>query len=293
MDFSDFFGVDGDLQSLTKIWGVKPIKLASKAPKLSSIPDANCLIEKLQTRFEEGHWHRGNDVEIHVTKPEQDGTVTQKVLNNIVDAKYFYEQGYTICISDISDHDDSLRELKASVSRDLPANGSPSITCYLSPPKSSGNLHYDRQHNFFIQREGQKFWTVSDIPAIESPYDNLVFGGATKQFLDTMSRRGYKIKLPTECGRKNYHLKEGEILYVPPGHYHVAESQDTLSFHYTLTLEPDSYWARMQPHLFDTLLTDCGLLNKDMRLMSKSEFCEHMDSCKAIITQTIDNMQMK
>ena len=190
-----------------------------------------------------------------------------------------FTSGYTLCFGDVSAFTPQLECLKNDAISYFGGDDKVLITCYLSPPKSSGVLHYDRQHNFFIQSDGVKKWTVSESEAVKSPYDNFVYPGATTEFFNLMKRQGYKIKKPYECGKKRHELQPSEILYVPPGFYHVAETGDKPSLHFTLTVEPLSFWSEINPHIFRTLLSSRQDMNKDIRMLSSVEAKLHIEAC--------------
>jgi ribosomal protein L16 Arg81 hydroxylase len=94
-----------------------------------------------------------------------------------------------------------------------------------------------------------------------------------------MERQGYQILKPNQCGKVIYDLYPKDILYLPPGFYHVAETNEEPSLHFTLTLEPLSFWSEIHKHFFKTLLSDCANMNKDIRMLSSNDARQHFDDC--------------
>ncbi len=157
------------------------------------------------------------------------------------------------------------------------------VTGYLSPPKAVGVLHFDRQHNFFIQKEGTKRWFISERAAIRNPHENLLYAGLNKDFLDDMKARGYEISLPRDCGKRMYELNPGDVLYVPPGFYHSPETLDVHSLHYTLTIEPACFWKDFNKVIFNKLLSSKGKLFEDYRFLSEKQKSELFKECLDLI----------
>jgi hypothetical protein len=179
--------------------------------------------------------------------------------------------GFSLCFGDLSLRIDRVGALKAGAVELFGYSDLILVTGYLSPPKAIGVLHFDRQHNFFIQREGTKRWYLSKIPAVKNPYDNVVYPGVTQSYLDDMAQRGYRIRLPRDCGQVEYVLSPGDVLYVPPGFYHSAETLGETSFHYTLTLEPACFWRDFNGDIFSKMLSSGGKLFDDYRFLSPKE----------------------
>jgi ribosomal protein L16 Arg81 hydroxylase len=223
----------------------------------------------------------------NASRVENDGKITQSQNLPVHLAPEYYNQGFAICFGDVSDISPELEELKKDTEslNDLFSNVL--ITCYLTPAMSTGVLHFDRQHNFFIQREGVKRWTVSRQPAVSNPIDNLVYPGSSEQFFSAMRKRGYSIKLPSECGKEVITLHPGDVLYLPPGYYHSPETTDSASLHYTLTLEPISFWSLIRPSLSRALLANSECFNKDLRFLSIEERESHIAAQKKLLADFI------
>ena len=248
--------------------------------KLPSIVD---LLAYTRGRFSEGIWEQPIDVDISASIVSREAGFQQQLGIQKSNIQQFYSSGFTLCFGDMSDQIQPLTDLKSHAVNIFGSNELLSVTAYLSPPNSVGVLHFDRQHNFFLQREGTKRWYVSKTPAIKNPYENFVFPSATQNFIDELHGRGYEIAMPKDCGKSEYFLKPGDVLYVPPGFYHSPETGEAPSLHYTLTVEPNCIWKDMNKNIFTILLKNCSDLNKDYRFLSREEKESLLLRCRNII----------
>tara|TARA_B110001469_G_C9644053_1_gene324773 strand:+ start:3245 stop:4102 length:858 start_codon:yes stop_codon:yes gene_type:complete len=258
---------------------------SSNSEVVEGLPSKKALISMINGGFQENNWLPSIPVNINVSKIDASQSIIQQYNINPSQAQNYFSQGYTLCFGDMSNAIPEIENLKTSVDVFFKNSDLIMITGYLSPPNSTGVLHFDRQHNIFIQREGIKKWTISQTPAVHSPYDNLIYGGMTESFFKEMSKAGYNIKTPAECGKHDVILEPGDILYLPPGFYHVPETLNEVSLHYTLTIEPQSFWSENNAILFNVLLNNCERLNRDTRFMSASELEEHLQKCKQILSK--------
>jgi ribosomal protein L16 Arg81 hydroxylase len=269
-----------ELEKIREIfWGTHSHKIKCLCDITSSLPSISELILLLNGGYKDNEWHSGKVVNMNVSRINTDGTIENMTDIPISDAEKYFNRGYTLCFNDVSQFTSELKALRDSSISYFGGGNKVLITCYLTPPKSSGVLHYDRQHNFFLQSEGNKIWTVSDRPAVESPFDNLVYPGATKEFFDIMEQQDYQILKPFQCGKVKYELYPNDILYIPPGFYHVAETEEQTSLHYTLTFEPLSFWSEINPQIFKMLISNCTNMNKDIRMLSPEAAKQHFEEC--------------
>jgi len=290
-----------DEKELVKIrevyWGSNSKVLKCLDDMTSSLPSISELISLLNGRYNDGRWNSGMSVSINASRVNLDSTIENLTNIPIYDAINFFNRGYTLCFNDVSHFTPDLKCLKDSGISCFGGGDKALITCYLTPPRSFGILHYDRQHNFFIQREGKKKWTVSEQAAVESPFENLVYPKVTKEFFASMDQQGYQILRPSQCGKVHYELYPNDVLYLPPGFYHVAETEEESSLHFTLTLEPLSFWSEINPHIFSTLISKCKNMNKDIRMLSHEDAKQHIHDClielRGSLTEDITEGLMK
>jgi hypothetical protein len=270
------------LQNIEKIkdnWNTNPFLLSKFQENDLDLPTANKLVRYFSGVFEQGQWIAPIPSNINASHVDSKGIHHQHFGVDIDSARNLYLQGYTLCSGDLSPYIAQLNSIK-NVAGDLFSfPESIAITSYLSPKESIGVLHFDRQHNFFMQKEGVKRWLVSKNAAVKNPYDNFVYTGVPQTFFSDLKNRGYTIRLPSECGKLSFDLHPGEVLYVPPGHYHSPETLTNFSLHYTLTIEPVCFWKDVNQLLFSELLSNNENFMKDYRFLNKSEKLSLMEKC--------------
>jgi len=269
----------GNKASLGKIWNKESHLFSQQDALCTQLPTASRLISALTGRFEDRIWSPCAYANINASKINPDNSHQQFLSIDLDRAQKLYIDGFSLCFGDLSGIvEDTASLIKQAVSTfnypDLIA-----VTAYFSPPKAIGVLHFDRQHNFFIQREGVKRWFVSEKAAVKNPYANLVYSGLSQDFFDSMNKKGYHILLPNECGKKVYQLNPGDVLYIPPGFYHSPETLDNPSLHYTLTIEPACFWEDFNKLLFSKMLSSNGKFNLDYRFLDQADKDQLVDDC--------------
>ncbi|MFO0579683.1 MAG: cupin domain-containing protein [Polyangia bacterium] len=100
--------------------------------------------------------------------------------------------------------------------------------------------HYDRNYNFTIQLRGEKTWEVhSGKPAVQHPSGNLSVGS---DHLATMPPHMHgESHHETNNRASTYHLRPGDMLYVPPGFCHATScAGDSTSLN--VSIEPNAWF---------------------------------------------------
>jgi hypothetical protein len=266
-------------------WDKQVVLFRGGAPFIADLPDAQELVRVLSGAFADGDWIEPIDVRINASRISDDGSSQQLLTVGIEQARKLFKSGFSLCFGDLSDDIPSVHELKLMASEFFRYLDLVSVTGYLSPLNAVGVLHFDRQHNFFIQREGSKRWFVSERAAIVNPYENLVYSGTPQKFFDNLSQRGYEILMPRDCGRVVYDLVPGDVLYIPPGFYHSPETTTKVSLHYTLTVEPACIWKDFNNRLFEVMLANNRFFFKDYRFMEEDEKVKLFEKCSRLIYQ--------
>ena len=283
----DFIKNSGDI---SKYWNNEVVMFPNQQSILSSLPSATDLMKCFTGNFESGNWSSPISVNINASTVLQDGSHQQLLGVDINTARNCYANGFSLCFGDMADSIDHLARLK---SKAIEIFGHPeliAVTGYLSPEKAIGVLHFDRQHNFFIQREGSKRWTVSERAAVKNPHENLLYSGVTQSFLYEMKSLGYEISIPRDCGRKTYDLNPGDVLYIPPGFYHSPETLSDHSLHYTLTVEPACFWKDFNKKMFLKLLASEGKFFADYRFMTESQKSDLFRACiSEVVANSVSN----
>jgi ribosomal protein L16 Arg81 hydroxylase len=128
-----------------------------------------------------------------------------------------YRDGATIVLQFLHERWEPLRRMCRSLAAEL--SGSLQVNIYLTPGKERGlNVHYDSHDVFVLQSEGVKHWCLYEssirLPLRGQPYDSRTMKpGALLQEFD---------------------LHPGDLLYIPRGWMHAAESREAASLHLTV-----------------------------------------------------------
>lgn len=259
------------LKSIREYWNNNSFKFERISELSRTLPDIQGLIKLMNGSFENEIWKKSLSVMINASRVQEDGNHQQFLSIDPKASSDYFNSGFTLCFGDLSNLVKSIGELKIKAGEFFGYEELISVTSYLSPPNSIGVLHFDRQHNFFIQKEGKKKWFISEKPGVKNPYENLVYNGMTENFFEERRKLGYNIKLPRECGMRTFEINPGDILYVPPGFYHSSENSNAPSLHYTLTIEPACYWKTLNKFMFDKLLSNTDCLYEDFRFLDLEE----------------------
>jgi ribosomal protein L16 Arg81 hydroxylase len=138
-----------------------------------------------------------------------------------------YREGATIVLQFLHERWEPLRQLCRSLAAELSANIQ--VNVYLTPGQERGlNVHYDSHDVFVLQSEGVKHWCLYEssirLPLRGQPYDSRTMkpGALTQEF----------------------DLHPGDLLYMPRGLMHAAESRETASLHLTVGVNTVT-WASL------------------------------------------------
>uniref|UniRef100_K7MK35 Bifunctional lysine-specific demethylase and histidyl-hydroxylase n=1 Tax=Glycine max TaxID=3847 RepID=K7MK35_SOYBN len=141
-----------------------------------------------------------------------------------------YKEGYTVALRGLEFRYQSIAAIADTLALMF---GQPSVgaNLYLTPPNSQGlACHFDDHCVFVCQIFGSKQWTIFSPPSQLLPrlYDSLL---------------GSDIDC-TKAGRREFFLREGDVLYIPRGFPHeaytssaVSDDSPGFSLHLTLSIE--------------------------------------------------------
>jgi hypothetical protein len=130
-------------------------------------------------------------------------------------------------------------------------NSKVSTNCYVSGPAVQGfELHYDRHDVYVVQAQGRKRWFIYEATSLKFPMD--------KQRRPTNER-------PTGDPYLECELGEGDVLYLPRGHWHYVVAQ-TPSMHLSIGVQPRTGIDLLQ-WLTDRLMTGDEFLRQDFPLV--------------------------
>lgn len=252
---------------LREHWGQRPAHVTGGgADKFESFPGVEQLLGCLAGRLDEsdGRWTPAFR-HVNASGIGADGQVRSLGAVPLDLAGGLYNAGFSLGFAEIGKSVPALRAL----ARDLVECGSlgapVGINAYLTPPNSGSAMHYDSQHVFLCQRSGEKHWRVSDQPALPDPLLNgdrrLLEFASVRQLLE---RCGVNARQPDDVECRDLVLQAGDVLYLPPGHWHMPRTGARPSLHYTVTFTPACFWTLLQP-LVNELALRHGGWRRDLR----------------------------
>lgn len=128
-----------------------------------------------------------------------------------------FDDGYTIVLDGLEQYARAVSALSHALEVEL--NFPTQVNGYISPPQSAGfTPHYDHHDVLILQVQGAKTWHLYNDAAV-SPQE--------------MQRRGKLVEadLPAPT---DLHLAAGDVLYLPSGRIHAAETGPEPSIHLTI-----------------------------------------------------------
>lgn len=150
-----------------------------------------------------------------LAKIDSKGSFNSKLNPNII--LHALEQGVSLVVDGIHAFDDDLEELRQEFIKttQCPCN----INCYLTPLSAQCfNPHYDDHEVVIIQCQGSKSWSVESQPSLKNPTQPKSISKNDYEFID-----GIEIN-----------LNPGDFLYIPFGHIHQAQTNNSFSLHLTV-----------------------------------------------------------
>jgi lysine-specific demethylase/histidyl-hydroxylase NO66 len=130
-----------------------------------------------------------------------------------------FADGYTIVLDNVQRFARAISALSHSIEVEL--NFATQVNAYFTPPESQGfAAHSDDHDALIVQLQGSKIWHV---------YEGVDVAPHEMWRHEAMSTAG--LPAPVDVG-----LQAGDVLYVPRGRVHAAESTSDLSVHLTIGL---------------------------------------------------------
>ena len=159
--------------------------------------------------------------DIRLVKHKEDIPVSKYTFkDNRIDAMRvgrLFAEGATIIYNALQDRDEPIRQLCAQLAERTSMRTQANI--YLTPPVNQGfQAHWDTHDVYILQIEGQKKWRIYEtrkdfaLPHQRFKPDQIEPGEVEQEFI----------------------LRQGELLYIPRGVMHSAESIDSVSLHVTI-----------------------------------------------------------
>ncbi|QUM75089.1 hypothetical protein HWV00_01880 [Moritella sp. 24] len=206
-----------------KFWDKKPLIIKGhkqKFTKYYSIKQFESRITENDLRYPQFKLAKNGEA-ISPSTYTLSRTFKNKQDNNCIDIPAVYRlwnNGATVILHTLqsSTHTLSgyLHQLESELGHRVQANA------YLTPKKSQGfDIHYDTHDVLILQVEGNKKWRVWESPIDKKPFKN-----------------DYSILEKEPEGALFYDgiLNQGDLLYIPRGYPHMAQSTEETSLHLTI-----------------------------------------------------------
>ncbi|ORV13425.1 cupin domain-containing protein [Mycobacterium celatum] len=153
-----------------------------------------------------------------------------------------FADGYTIVLNRLEQYVRAIGTLSHAIEVEL--NFPTRVNGYITPPGSAGFVpHYDPHDVLILQIQGSKVWYLSNdaaVPPHEMHHPDAV---ATPE-----------LSSPTEL-----RLAAGDVLYLPRGQVHGAETQSEPSVHLTVGIHAPTVLTLMTHVLYSLSLRDDGI----------------------------------
>ena len=202
---------------LDKIWGATHYHVKRGcAGYFDSLLNGPSAVEELLECFQREpsaavRLVRGNDKKGPDTYRLADGSL------NLVRVRDDFADGYTIVLDNIERYVRAVGSLSHSIEVEL--NFPTQVNAYVTPPESRGFVpHYDEHDVLILQVQGSKIWHVYD--DVDVPPHEM----ERHEAVDTAG-----LPLPTDL-----RLEAGDVLYLPRGRVHGAETTSESSLHLTV-----------------------------------------------------------
>lgn len=186
----------------------------------------------------------------------ESGAHHELAVGSRAEAEAMLSAGRTLCAGRIQRVVPNLERLCADTKLSLGTGAEVYASSYCSPPGGGFGLHFDCKHVFIVQVTGEKRWRYSSEGMIADPPCNLAV-----QSIERFNRQNgwSELARPREEGFTSHVLTPGDVLYLPPGTWHVARAE-SLSIGVTIAVSPLTSCALITEVLGEQLLA-----NRDWR----------------------------
>ena len=194
-------------------WGKRALHASGSAPRLEELALDDTWLEQ--------------SPEIDAASVDAAGRQHQ-VRIGLAQAATLYASGFTIC-ANVSGTP-AIAALSSELSFELGLAGKPFAKLYSSPDDRGFALHFDSFHVFVVQLAGAKRWRFSPTPAVDSPLTSGKLDARGRPVFsdgDAPVTRddGTPVEAPDPASLDEVELTPGDVLYLPPGTWHVARAR--------------------------------------------------------------------
>jgi bifunctional lysine-specific demethylase and histidyl-hydroxylase NO66 len=201
---------------LNEIWGADHYHLKRSCPGyFDGLLDGSATVEELLELFQPDpalvRLVRENDKKDSHAYRLADGSF------DVAGVRSDFADGYTIVLDSIERFVRPIASLSHSIEVEL--NFGTQVNAYVTPPESQGFVaHYDEHDVLIVQIRGSKIWHLyngADVPPHEM-------------------RRGEAVDMAGLPSPTDVRMEAGDVLYLPRGRVHAAESTSEPSIHLTV-----------------------------------------------------------
>jgi ribosomal protein L16 Arg81 hydroxylase len=189
-------------------------------------------------------------------------------------SRLFLEQGHSVIVYQAQAALDPIRQLCDALEKDWRARVQANL--YMTPAGSKGfGLHYDTHDVFILQLEGEKRWQVYDRP-FHLPHDG-----------ETMENQEHHKSMLT-CVFDEV-LQQGDLLYLPRGHFHDVTATDVHSLHLTVGIQT-SRWRSMFKRAVEEIEKEEVMRRSiPLSVWKQEELASFKDALKAAVLAGLDD----
>jgi hypothetical protein len=207
---------------LGEIWGATHYHVKRCcAGYFDSLLQASSAVEELLELFRREsstmHLSKGKDKKSGDSYRLDDGSL------DLVRIRNDFADGYTIVLGGVERYARAIASLARSIEVEL--NFPVQVNAYITPPGSQGLIpHYDDHDVLVLQIQGSKTWHLYDGPDVPPR--------------DLQPEKNKAVAIDGLPLLTDLRLEAGDVLYLPPGRVHAAETNSEPSVHMTVGLHP-------------------------------------------------------
>lgn len=159
---------------------------------------------------------------------------------DLVRVRADFADGYTIVLNGLERYVRAIASLSHGIEVEL--NFPVRVNGYITPPQSTGFVpHFDPHDVLVLQIQGSKTWHLSDDDTVVPPHEML---------------RGEGVDMAGYALSTDLRLEVGDVLYLPRGRVHAAETTSEPSVHLTVGMHAPTALTLLTHALHALSLTD-------------------------------------